>query len=299
MEREGENEILLIEAERDSKEIPCLLTPTSFFSSLRSVCGSSRCSSETPAIGEWRWCFLTVSLLRERFSLSDFHPSLRRRQKNNLISPSKAFSFPLFFVHLEGGSLLIKFALHFEDSIELIGTFLSYAWCQNCFWCDQTGIPGFFIVDQSSFCDAFPPSLLVVDRNQYCPFSFPHMPPCLPEYSFLRSIGSALTRQYPRTWSTGSAAARASASRRAGSGEVAVKITQIATAAPSGPVRSPEMEKQVAGVRQTEVHGSPSRGYLCIPPSAPTRGERMSDCIFKSDWWISMPDIQRWIEKQL
>lgn len=76
--------------------------PHLFFFSLHSVCGSSHCSSETPASSEWRWCFLAVSLLRERSSLSGFHPSLGRRQKNNLISPSKAFSFPFVFssIHL-------------------------------------------------------------------------------------------------------------------------------------------------------------------------------------------------------
>lgn len=135
----------------------------------------------------------------------------------------------------------------------------------------------FFLEDWSFLCDVFPPSSLVVGWNQDCPFSFPHMPQCLPEYSFLRSTGSASMRRCPRTWSTGSAAARASASRRAGSGEVGAKITQTATAAPSEPVQFPEMENQVGGVRLTEVHGSLSRGYLCIPPSAPIRGEGISE----------------------
>lgn len=167
---------------------------------------------------------------------------------------------------------------------------------QNCFRCDETGIPGFFLVDWRFLSDASSPSSLTVDRNQYCSFSFPHMPPCLPEYSSLRSTGSASMRRYPRTWSTGSAAARASASHKAGSGEVGAKITRIATAAPNEPARFPEMESQV---RRTEVHGSLSRGYLCIPPSAPIRGEHTSNCVFNYNWLILMSNINRWIETQL
>lgn len=73
------------------RNLPCLLTPTLFFSlSLCSVCGISRCSSETRASREWRQPFLAVSLLWEDFLLSG---SLHLwEDSRNTTSPSRPFS---------------------------------------------------------------------------------------------------------------------------------------------------------------------------------------------------------------
>lgn len=182
---------------------------------------------------------------------------------------------------LGGGILLIEISLYLEDSIELIINFVFVLDIRSSSDVIKLEFQGSFLWTGGSSVILSPPSSLVVDRNQYCSFSFPHMPPCLPEYSSLRSTGSASMRRYPRTWSTGSAAARASASHKAGSGEVGAKITRIATAAPNEPARFPEMESKGGGVRRTEVHGSLCRGCQCIPPSAPIRGEHISDSVFK------------------
>lgn len=109
--------------------------------------------------------------------------------------------------------------------------------------------------------------------------NLPHMPLCLPESSSPRSTGSASTTPSPRTWSTGSAAARASASRRAGSGAVGARTTPTAATGPNGPALCQEMEGNQEGEgkqKRTEGQGSLCLEYPRIPPSDPIRGETTS-----------------------
>lgn len=107
---------------------------------------------------------------------------------------------------------------------------------------------------------------------------FPHMPPCLPGSSFPKSTGSASTSPSPRMWSTGSAAARASANRRAASGAVGARTTPSGTTDPNGPARCLEMEENLeGGVRGRGTGaGSLSLEYLHILPLDPIRGEHMT-----------------------
>lgn len=120
---------------RDSKNPMLARSLPHLFLSLPSVCGISRCSSETPAESDANGSSPSLSLcpLRKIFSFR-LPSSLRGRQKKkkHLIPPSKPLSFPFFCLQfqfpVESGSLLIEIPLHFEDSL----TFFNRAGCQNC-----------------------------------------------------------------------------------------------------------------------------------------------------------------------
>ena len=111
---------------------------------------------------------------------------------------------------------------------------------------------------------------------------------CSPGSSSPRSTGSASTTPCLRTWSTGSAAARASASRLApgdGSGAAAARTTPTATTGPNGPARSPGTPGREAGVEERGRGGSGSlwQGRQDILLSEPITGEYEWRCALARD----------------